>query len=272
MVGKCYCVNDLLYSVRSVCKNAPWFRKLFIVIADGESLPPYIDVKNKRVKIVRHSAIVPAQYLPTYNSNVIESYVHLIRGLTDDFVYMNDDMYVLKPVTPASFFERPGKPIIRHEDGPLAHNIAVKSDNMYVRMWQNAIKRFGLSHTRYHHQAMPYNRTALKRYYKRFGAEVAAASTHRIREPTDFNLLRFSTSLMVMDGTAVVVVTGAKSDLFMESTDAGAMRKLKTANQSARPTFLCINNNSNSTADVEKTLSSLLPDACAVEQPTIKKC
>lgn len=51
-----------------------------------------------------HSTIIPKEYLPTYNSNVIESYLYLIPGLTDIFVYFNDDFFVRSPLHPSDLF------------------------------------------------------------------------------------------------------------------------------------------------------------------------
>src|SRR4051812_579402 len=54
--------------------------------------------------MVNHSDIIPREFLPTYNSNVIDSYLHLIPGLTDIFLYFNDDVFVNSPLHPSDLF------------------------------------------------------------------------------------------------------------------------------------------------------------------------
>jgi len=102
--------NELKYSLRSVEKYAPWYRKIFIVIHDNQK-PPWLLEKHPRLVLVTHSKIIPSQYLPTFNSLAIESFLHKIPGLSERFLYFNDDMILLKPVGPQDFFDSQGLPI-----------------------------------------------------------------------------------------------------------------------------------------------------------------
>ena len=51
----------------------------------------------------------PEEYLPTFNSHTIEMNLHRIKGLSEQFVYFNDDMFINKPMKPRDFFVH-GKP------------------------------------------------------------------------------------------------------------------------------------------------------------------
>jgi hypothetical protein len=82
----------LRFSLRSVQAFFPLARLVHIVIADGEAVPWWLNVSDSRIRVVRHSHIMPKTALPTFNSNAIESNLHLIPGLADCFVYLNDDM------------------------------------------------------------------------------------------------------------------------------------------------------------------------------------
>ena len=85
-------INEIKYSVRSVLKFIPWIRKIFIVT--DKQIPP-IDkllIITQKVIIIDHKQIIDNQYLPTFNSNVIESYLHNIPGLSEIFLYNNDDV------------------------------------------------------------------------------------------------------------------------------------------------------------------------------------
>jgi hypothetical protein len=54
---------------------------------------------------VNHKDYIPEQFLPTYNSVVIERYIHKIPGLAEHFVYFNDDFYMINKVGIERFFK-----------------------------------------------------------------------------------------------------------------------------------------------------------------------
>lgn len=88
--------EELRYSLRSVEKNCPWIRNIYIVVKDGQR-PDFI-VFSDKIKLVNHSEIMPHSSLPSYNSIAIESCIHKIRGLSDYYIYMNDDFFIMKPL------------------------------------------------------------------------------------------------------------------------------------------------------------------------------
>lgn len=107
-----YANNDeFKYSLRSVDKYLPWIRKIFIVT--DEQTPEWLDVSNPRVQIVDHKDFMPAESLPCFNSCLIEHYLYRISGLSERFLYANDDMYINKEATAADFFGDDGFPIVR---------------------------------------------------------------------------------------------------------------------------------------------------------------
>lgn len=92
----------LKYWFRGVEKFAPWVRKIHF-ITSGQK-PEWLDENNPKINLVNHKDYIPAEFLPTYNSVVIERYIHLIPGLADHFVYFNDDFYIINAITPERFF------------------------------------------------------------------------------------------------------------------------------------------------------------------------
>lgn len=97
----------LRYWFRGVEKFAPWVRRIHFV-TDGQR-PDWLDTSNPKLHLVDHRDFIPAEFLPTYNSVVIERFMHRIPGLADRFVYFNDDFYIIAPVAPERFF-RDGLP------------------------------------------------------------------------------------------------------------------------------------------------------------------
>lgn len=94
--------EELRYSLRSIEKFAPWIRKVFIV-TNGQ-VPYWLNTKNSRVKIVSHADIfLNKSHLPTFSSPAIEAHLHRIKGLSDHFIYLNDDVMFGNNVYPTDF-------------------------------------------------------------------------------------------------------------------------------------------------------------------------
>lgn len=99
--------NDLLYSLRSVEMYAPWVNHIYIVTDD--QCPEWLDITNSRVTIVDLKDIFEEEILPLYNSDAIEMGLHKIKGLSEHYLYANDDMMFGRAVTPDFFFTSDGK-------------------------------------------------------------------------------------------------------------------------------------------------------------------
>jgi hypothetical protein len=94
--------GTLKYWFRGVEKYASWVNKIYFVT--WGHLPDWLDINNPKLSIVRHKDYIPQQYLPTFSSHTIELNFHRIKGLSEQFVYFNDDMYIINPVTQSDFF------------------------------------------------------------------------------------------------------------------------------------------------------------------------
>lgn len=92
------------YSLRSLETYFNSFNKVYILTARPQ-IPEWLNLEDDRIKVVFHDEVIPAEYLPTFNSNVIESFLHRIPGLSDNFIYMNDDFLFGAPVTLKSFYK-----------------------------------------------------------------------------------------------------------------------------------------------------------------------
>lgn len=86
----------LKYWFRGVEKFAPWVRKVYFISDD--QCPVWLNKDNDKIRVVSHKDFIPVQYLPTFNSHVIELNLHRIEGLAEHFVYFNDDMFLLRAV------------------------------------------------------------------------------------------------------------------------------------------------------------------------------
>lgn len=100
---------DLMrYWFRGVEKFAPWVHKVHFVT--WGHFPQWLNTENPKLNIVNHKDFIPEKYRPTFNCNPIELNLHRIKGLTEQFVYFNDDFFITGKVKPEDFFIE-GKPV-----------------------------------------------------------------------------------------------------------------------------------------------------------------
>lgn len=94
--------DNLRYWFRGVEKFAPWVNKIHFVT--WGHIPKWLDTENPKLNIVKHTDYIPKEYLPTFSSHTIELNLHRIKGLSEQFVYFNDDMFLTAPTLPEDFF------------------------------------------------------------------------------------------------------------------------------------------------------------------------
>lgn len=100
---------DLLrYWFRGIELYAPWVRTIHFVTFGH--LPEWLDRENKKLHVVNHRDFIPEKYLPTFSSHTIELNMHRIPGLSEHFVYFNDDVYMARPMKETDFFQN-GRPV-----------------------------------------------------------------------------------------------------------------------------------------------------------------
>lgn len=95
--------EELRYSLRSIERHAPWVRHIFIV-TNGQ-IPSWLNLDNPRVSVITHQDIfLNNSHLPTFSSPAIETHIHRIPGLSQKFIYLNDDVMFGKDVWPDDFY------------------------------------------------------------------------------------------------------------------------------------------------------------------------
>jgi hypothetical protein len=94
----------LPYWFRAVEKYAPWVNKIYFVTS-GE-LPDWLNLDYPKLVHVKHEDFIPAKYLPTFSARTVNLNLHLIPGLSEHFVYFDDDMFLNAPIKPTYFFRK----------------------------------------------------------------------------------------------------------------------------------------------------------------------
>jgi hypothetical protein len=94
--------GELRYSIRSLVKYAPWIRRIYLVT--DNQIPNWLNLENDRIKVVSHEEIFPNRsHLPVFSSPAIEAHLHRIPGLSNKFIYFNDDVFLGAPTSPEDF-------------------------------------------------------------------------------------------------------------------------------------------------------------------------
>ena len=112
-------LNEIKYCLISILKFAPYLRKIFIVTdrQDPNVYPlvqKYFPKRISDIHIVDHREIFQGfeSFLPTFNSICISNMLWKIKGLSDQFIYFNDDVFLVRPTNPSTFFQN-NKPVLR---------------------------------------------------------------------------------------------------------------------------------------------------------------
>ena len=71
-------------------------------------IPKWLTTENERVHIVWDWEIVPREYLPVFNSNVIDLYIPRIEGLSERYLYACDDYIVMRGQKADDYFTEEG--------------------------------------------------------------------------------------------------------------------------------------------------------------------
>ncbi len=100
--------GTLRYWFRSIEKNVPWINKVHFVTCG--QIPEWLNIKNSKLHFVKHEDYIPKEYLPTFSCNPIELNIHRISGLSEHFIYMNDDTFIMEPLERRFYFSDEGLP------------------------------------------------------------------------------------------------------------------------------------------------------------------
>ncbi len=94
--------DTLKYWFRGVEKFAPWVRNIYFV-TDNQK-PEWLNLDHPKLKWVKHTDFIPEEYLPTFSCQAIEWNLHRIPGIAENFVFFNDDVFMIRPTKPEDFF------------------------------------------------------------------------------------------------------------------------------------------------------------------------
>ncbi|HEU4347704.1 MAG TPA: stealth family protein [Actinoplanes sp.] len=185
--------DELRYSMRALHSFAPWVRRVFLVTDD--QVPSWLDTEHPHVTVVSHREVFgDTGRLPTFNSQAIESRLHRIPGLAEHFLYLNDDVFLARPVAPTMFFTPggltrffPSTALVDSAPRSPADPPANSAGKNNRRLIQEA---FGRVLTRkMMHTPHPSRRSVIGEIEQRFAEHVEVTASHQFRHPDDISLL-----------------------------------------------------------------------------------
>ena len=130
--------GELLQSIQSVKTYAPWVRNIYVVVGMFQ-VPSWYPENHKDVIFVDHSEVFGKNVdtLPVFNSHAIEANIWRIPGLSEHFIYFNDDMFLGKPLTKDDFFADNGQKFILYTDKPIQIGYINREYETYLSARQN---------------------------------------------------------------------------------------------------------------------------------------
>jgi len=188
-------LNQLKFSLRSVSKYADFVNRIYIV--SDNQIPAWINLEHPKIEFVSHQTIFgEAGKLPSFNSHAIESRLHHIPGLSEHFLYLNEDFFFgskvsstdfFKNRTVSKFFPSPN----RIESSPvsstdLGMTAAAKQGQKLIKKHFNQKILHYISHCPY-----PLQRSILYEMEKVFKAEFNRTAFHQFRHINDISIPAF---------------------------------------------------------------------------------
>jgi hypothetical protein len=158
-------------------------------------VPAWLDTTRPDLTVLSHRDVFgDTGRLPTFNSQAIESRLHRIPGLSEHFLYLNDDVFLGRPVPPEMFFTPggltrffPSNALVdsapQRPDDPPA-NSAGKNNRRLIQQAFGRVLTRKMKHTPH-----PSRRSVLNEIELRFAEQVEATAGHQFRHPDDISLL-----------------------------------------------------------------------------------
>lgn len=252
-------IGEIRFCVASLLRFAPFLRNIYIV-TDGQDpqLDEFVDMhfpsRTTQIRLVDHKDIYAGYEacLPVFNSLSIETMLWRIPGLSEHYIYLNDDFLIVSPVEVADFF-RDGKAICYAEpfSVPVArliralkprrggHKIFGFKDSMLNAADYIGEKR---SFPYIGHIPLAMKKSLQKEFYEAYPELMHSNMTPRFREPHQFNPQALYYMLGLRQGDCVMLPRkGVDLYLKPKQKPGYVSRKLASFDKAEKALFCCFN-------------------------------
>lgn len=265
-------LGELRYVLRGIERYLPWVRQVLLVTS-GQRPPAWLD--TSLVRVVTHAEFMHPDAVPTLNSHAIEAAMWRIEGLSEHFVYFNDDVLVARPIRSNDMFTPEGLPRVCLTDIPVPPGPPRPGDSAaYVgsRNARSLLAQAGVGDAArlVAHVPGPQLRSIHAELAERFPAELAATERARVRALTDVAPVFLHTWYALLSGRAERV---RMTHRYVELSTADGVRHLDVEVRRHDVDYLCPNLAadpvlpwSDITKRVDEALSVLLPGRSRFER------
>lgn len=258
---------ELEYCISSILKHMPYIRRIHVVTMRPQ-IPQCLDSNpslhkqyiSGRINIVHHDTIFenPWKNKTTFNSFGIESFLHNIPTLAEQFVYFNDDMYVIRDIPSNTLFYN-GKAIQRgrlHYTTYLDAQECKDTDKQWCatkKTYNLILDTFGVLFIPNHQFKCLTRRMAIEAT-KHFNLHIHTTRNNAIRSKNDVVVDNLFINYGLHSEMAVIGNNDDVKDMFIEAGDYPSLiipTDIKT---------ICINNCNSSECErmLKKTFGTLI--------------
>ena len=258
-------LNEINYCLISILKFASFVRKIFIVTDEqtpsiNEIVKKYFPKRISDIEIIDHKHIFRdyEDFLPTFNSICISNMLWRIEGLSDHFVYFNDDVFLTRKILPEVWFKK-ARPVLRGNwvFPPFErliwdklrvnyHKIRFginkeKPPSFQINQWNAAqLLKFKFRYLKSSHTPLAMNKKVLENYFTKNKNILKENLKFRFRNYKQFNTVALANHLEYITGNKNLSKSQA---VYMKPYNRGEKyitRKFKQCKQSQNNLFLCI--------------------------------
>ena len=210
-------INEIEISITSVIKNASFIRNIFVV-TDNQKPKKFEELKELakksdiNLKLIDHKDIFTGyeKYLPTFNNRSIEALMYRIKGLSEHFLYLNDDFFIINKTKPNDFFIE-GKPVLRghwksNKEFTSAKFNSIKGEatHQYAKEYSASILGFK-KYYNFHHTPYPLRKSTIQSFFKENKDLLEKNIKYKFRNKEQFLLQCLINHVEIKNKTSVLI-------------------------------------------------------------------
>jgi hypothetical protein len=254
--------GEIRWCLSSIRKFAPWIRTIHLITDKQRPgfLTPSI-CAELNIRIVDHSELFTGYEwaLPTFNNRTIETALWRIEGLSEQFIYLNDDFVILQSVQPEDFF-------LEHSVVCRGHWKRIKKRGFWFwkinQLYNSSLMKFwGIPRTMHNVQQMvsaeiagctkvyyqmahvphPLKRSTLLNFFKANEALFKKNIRHRFRSVDQFSAVFLAYHLEIQNQSAILESSSDAAMVRRRIFPSGSTHFLSAIGNSSLK-FLCLQN------------------------------
>lgn len=252
-------VGEVFYCVSSVLRFAPFVRKIFIV-TDNQN--PHLEKfvqnnfseSNIPIEIIDHTIIFKGyeKYLPVFNSRAVETCIYRIPDLSENYVYFNDDFFLIRPIQETDWFI---------EDKIVAYgnwrNLIIDRLLWLIKPMKNghkpvgfkdgmilAARKYGKKWRYFHldHIPHPLKKSVIAEYFTKHPDYFLSNISHKFRSAKQFNTHELY-YLAMLDAKKAIMKPASENLLYLKPVNRGVKylnRKINLYTLKSNLKFCCV--------------------------------